>query len=264
MHVRGPRHFIPFGFDNAGDGLCRHAGHSCADQLGYCGTSACRFNSPESEPRSRWRVHSYWKNGNLPLRLPYPFLPCKTLPLHERLDVFEELPLEYFLVEFRGIPPDVVRAPAEGFEIFDRGVERFRGLFREKRSGEAFFHRFERSALAVGDNGRSAGHCFERHDAEIFFRRENERLRLLVQSDLFVVPRADYPFDIGFGFLEKFLEKGIFGSGGDYEPFSVGVEGVDEEVEFLIRNGAAHGEVVIVFFGFHHEFFRIDSGRYHR
>lgn len=54
--------------------------------------------------------------------------------LDKRFDMFEQLPLEYLLVEFRCVAADVVGAPTAGFERFDGFVEAFGSLFHEEGS----------------------------------------------------------------------------------------------------------------------------------
>ncbi len=120
--------------------------------------------------------------------------------------MFEQPSLEDLLIELRRVPSDFVRAEPAGFEVFDRRVQGFGGLFGKKGSGEAFLYRFERPAFPIGDDRSSAGHRFDRNEAEIFFGRKEERLRLSKEPDFFFVARPEHPFDVGFRFFEKFAK----------------------------------------------------------
>ena len=136
--------------------------------------------------------------------------------------------------------------PAGGrLEATHGGDDRLRRLRIEERAGRRGIvlaaHGLARAAPPVRDHRRAAGLRLDRRDAEVLLGREHERARVATRRA--VSARPARPANSTFGTAR--LEPGALRTVADDDQPALGqrAEGLDQEVDPLVRNEARDGDV---------------------
>ena len=161
--------------------------------------------------------------------------------------VFDELGdigLESFFWEIFCVFLDGIMIELHTFESSNSEIQRFWCLWREKYSCLPIDDRLGRSSFSIGNDRSSDGHRFDRNESEVFFGWEEECCRIRHERSLLGITDSKSPLDIRPRSCTQFSIGSRIRRGTEYELASALVEGIDQEVESLIRNTASDADKV--------------------
>ena len=157
--------------------------------------------------------------------------------------VFRHPFLEHRDIELLGVGADAGGVELGRIETDDGGGQILPRLLIEEGTRHALDDGLGRSAAAVGDDRTARSHGFDGGDAEILFLRIEVGDGVPIESGLLLIAHATREFDVLAGHAPVGLKKGTVAE--DLERQARAVEGFDDEVETLVGNKTASGEIIV-------------------
>ena len=132
------------------------------------------------------------------------------------------------------------------FKVLHGGDDALFRLLLEETAGLTVFDGLEGAAFAVGDDGGATGLGFNWGDAEVFFGGKDECfgvLHLILEDFEGLVAHHR---DVGLGYCFRLLKVGAIA---DDDELLVGhfVEGLNDQLDFLVGHHTRGGQVVVLF-----------------